>query len=46
MALTTQLGEDKYPSELNAESKEPGLRQDVVGGEEDYSVERVEKVYR
>ena len=48
----TQLGADKLqgddnpPVELNADGKVVGEGQDVAGGPGDYSVERVEKVYR
>lgn len=46
----TQLGDDKLhgddsiPAEINADGKAVGEPQDVAP--EDYSVERVEKVYR
>lgn len=39
-------GDDKLPVELNADGEDVGGRRDVLGGPEDYSVERVEKVYR
>jgi hypothetical protein len=39
-------GDDKLPTEINADGKGFAGRDDVVGSPEDYSVERVEKVYR
>jgi hypothetical protein len=45
MAPDVQLGDDKLPVEVGAERKEPGP-EDGSGGQHDYSVERVEQVYR
>ncbi|OIW23709.1 major facilitator superfamily transporter [Coniochaeta ligniaria NRRL 30616] len=43
---STQLGDDKLPVEVDVDGSEPGRREDGLGGPAEYSVERVEKVYR
>lgn len=43
---STQLGDDKLPVEVDDEAKDQPRPAGALGGPEEYSVERVEKVYR